>query len=415
MYEKHFKLREQPFGSTPDPKFLYFSPEHAEALAALHYGLMERRGLQVLSARAGMGKTTLLHYLLERWKGRAETAFVFHPPETREQMIAAVLRDLGLKPDPDYGQSCRLLHALAVESRRQGKRLFLIFDEAQHLAPALLEEIRLLSNFESPEEKWIEIILAGQPALEQRLASEECEQLRQRLSICARLREIDAADVRRYVEHRLRVAGRQRGRLFTRRAFSLLAEASQGIPRNINAICFEALSLAWAEGKQMIGEREIRQAVSEIRQTARPAPASLAQRAPRRLRWAGGMAALGLLVGALAAREHLRPRPPAARPAEPATVAATAAAPSAGEPTAAPMSGVQPSQATAAEEERLLVQPSETLQQIALRKYGRWNLQILEQIQKGNPWLRDPDRLPAGRILVLPSRESWEVQRETPP
>lgn len=298
MILEHFGFREQPFGTTPDPRFLYFSAAHAEALAALHYGLNQRRGFLVLIAPPGAGKTTLLHYLLERWKGRAEIALVFHPPETRELMIAAVLEDLGLASAGAYAEGRRLLHALALDCCRRGKRLLLVFDEAQNIPPAVLEEIRLLSNFETSKEKLIEIVLAGQSGLAERLQSPELEQLRQRIGVWAAIGPLDRSEVRRYVEHRLRVAGCERPRLFTRGALERLAQSSQGIPRNINALCFEALSSVFAEGKRRVEERQIPQkspelASSEVRY-GRPLP---------RLRWvtAAATVALGaavLLAGA---------------------------------------------------------------------------------------------------------------------
>lgn len=258
MYLQHFGLREQPFSATPDPRFLYCSAQHAEALAGLHYGLCERRGLLVLIARPGMGKTTLLRHLLERWSPRASTAFVLHPPETREQMIAAVLEDLGLAPAGSYPESRRLLCEHALECHRRGKRLLIAFDEAQGIPLPVLEEIRLLTNFETSEEKLVEVVVAGQPALFERLQAPDCEQLRQRVSVWTRLRELDRWDVGRYIEHRLRAAGRKRGRVFTRRAVTVVAQTSQGVPRNVNAVCFQALSSAFAEGKRKVGEQHVR-------------------------------------------------------------------------------------------------------------------------------------------------------------
>src|SRR3989442_7088373 len=126
MYATHFGFSEDPFGATPDPRFLYWSAEHAEALAALHYGLLERRGFLVLIARPGMGKTTLLHHLLQRWKDKADTVFLFRPPETRDQMITDVLQDLGIAPGPSYAASCGRLHDRAIECRERGLRLLLV-------------------------------------------------------------------------------------------------------------------------------------------------------------------------------------------------------------------------------------------------------------------------------------------------
>ncbi|MBI3665381.1 MAG: AAA family ATPase [Acidobacteria bacterium] len=442
MYREYFHFRCEPFGATPDPRFLYFSPDHAEALAALHYGLLERRGLLVLIGRPGLGKTALLYHLLERWKDRAETAFLFHPLETKEQMIGAVLEELGFEPTSGYVESCRVLRALAVEYRRKGKRLILIFDEAQQIPVALLEEIRLLSNLESPEEKLIEIILAGQPVLAERLAAPECEQIRQRVALWAEVRELPEAEVRRYVEHRLRLAGRRRGKLFTRRACSLLAQASQGIPRKINAICFEALSAAFADGKKTIGELDIRRAVAMLDETgAASTPAAREQWwLLRRLRWAAAGAVMAL-AGLATPRLHFQQPNSAVRQPAPiiwpaGSVAAAAAdtasyshaAPPVREPasTAARSTWVPPPaieaeadrtaglpppvrSAKASAVERVLVKPSENLRRIALRKYGRWDREVWRRIRKSNPWLTDPNYLQAGEVLVLPA---WKARSD---
>ena len=298
MYLEHFGLREEPFGATPQPKFLYFSPDHTEALAALHYGLLERRGLLALVTGPGMGKTTLLRHLAELWRDRAEIAFVFPPPETREQLLAAVQDALGLEPAADRLAGCRLLRQRAMECRRKGKRLLLLFDEAQDLPPAVLEEVRLLSTLETSEEKLLEIILAGQPGLLERLGAAAADPLRQRLALVARIGPLDATEVRRYVEHRLRLAGCKSGRLFTNRALTALAQISEGVPRIINALCFEALSSAWAAARRRIDDHEIRSAAAALD----PARAGLIRK-PRfggRLRWAAALALLA--VGAAAGR-----------------------------------------------------------------------------------------------------------------
>ena len=301
MRLEHFGLHEQPFGTTPDPRFLYFSAAHAEALAALHYGLNQRRGLLVLIAPSGMGKTTLLHHLLERWKGRAEAAFVFHPPETREQMLAAVLEDLGRPSNGDSAEARRLLHVLALDCYRRGKRLLLVFDEAQNIPPAVLEEIRLLSNFETSKEKLIEVILAGQPGLAERLRAPEQEQLRQRIGVWAEIGPLDRGEVRRYVEHRLRTAGCERPRLFTRAALGLLAQRSQGIPRSINALCFEGLSSAFAEGKKRVAEEHIPQMPPQLTSSE-----ARRKRPLLRLRWVTAAATVILGAGVLLAGAYLQ-------------------------------------------------------------------------------------------------------------
>ena len=409
MYLDHFGFRLQPFGPTPDPKFLYFSAGHTEALAALHYGLLERRGWMSLIAPPGMGKTTLLYHLMELWKGRAEIAFLCDPPETREQMLAAVLEDLGIAAPAGYVEGRRMLQAMATECRRQGKRVVLIFDEAQALSPALLEQIRLLSNFQTPEEKLIEIILAGQPSLGERLATPECEQLRRRVAVTAKIEKLDPAEVRRYVEHRLRQAGGKNSRVFTNRALTLLAEASGGVPGDINTICFEALSGACARGKKKVDDQEVRRALVALSTQYPSAGRAAAQaRGPSRLRWVSGAAAVAALALASGSYLHRLDRVPTTTEAA-SSLPLMVVAPL---PPTAPAVEETPPPAPA--EERVQVQRSDNLRQIALRQYGRWDSDVWSHIRKHNGWLLDPDKLPEGHTLILPELPGPE-KREVKP
>jgi general secretion pathway protein A len=372
MYARHFGFREDPFSAVPDPKYLYFSPEHAEALAALHYGLRERRGVLVLAAGPGLGKTILLRHLLDRWKDKAATAYLYRPPETREEMIAAILEDLGVAAGSGYAENCRRLRDHAAETCRRGRRVLLVFDEAQGLPLEVLEEIRRLSNLELAD-----IILAGQPGL----VSQQ-EALRQRVGIWVELRELSAAEVRRYVEHRLRVAGRRRGRVFTGEALRALATASGGVPRNINTLCFQALTTAFAKGKRRVGRAEL--------QPGRRRP---------RLRWAAASIslALGLAAGAGYAR-RTTPPPTTVAAAPPAAPLEALPAP----PPPAPVAAPEPEPA------QVQVRRGETLRRIALRHYGAWNPQVWQHIQQSNPGLRDPGTIRAGQILLLPGLEGQQ-------
>ncbi len=404
MYEKHFGFREDPFGPTPDPRFLYCSREHAEALAALHYGLVERRGLQVLVAAPGMGKTTLLHHLLERWKHRAQTALVWRPPETREQMIGMVLEELGIEPQGDYGANVRRLAQRALECRGADRRMLLFFDEAQRIPPEVLEEIRLLLNLESPEEKLIEIVLAGQPELARLLAGPLLGALGQRAVITARIRALDREEVRRYVEHRLRVAGVRRRRLLSQLAYHALARASQGTPRRINTLCFEAFSAAFAEARRKVFARHMWWA-------AAPEAAPLRASLPWSLRRAAGVGFVLLALAMAATGAWPRRGPAAARAASASPpVAAVEAAPEAharppDPPAAAPEAPAKrPLPLPVAPQ--VVVLPKDTLRQIALRRYGRWDGGIWRLIRRANPALTDPGRLPAGQVLALPEVEN---------
>ena len=249
-----YKLREQPFGMTPDPRFLYLSATHQEALASLLYGVSTERGFIALIAKPGMGKTTLLFRGLEQLGKTAKTVFLFQTISTPLDFLRALLTDLGL--DAAGGDLIELqakLNEVLLEQSRSGKRLILVIDEAQNLDGSVFELVRMLSNFETSQDKLMQIILSGQPQLADKLASASLEQLRQRVSIIAQLKPFSVEDTRLYVQHRLRVAGyKVETPLFTDSALTLIATLSEGIPRNINNLCFNALSLGCALRRRTI-------------------------------------------------------------------------------------------------------------------------------------------------------------------
>ncbi len=266
MFLKHYKLREQPFGVTPDPRFLFQSRTHREALASLFCGVTGGRGFMALIAKPGMGKTTLLFQLVKRLDRSAKTVFVFQTHQTPRDFLRSLMIDLGL-PDDD-GDPVRIhakLNQMLVREYRAGKRFVLFIDEAQNLDTAVLEVVRMLSNFENSAQKLIQIILAGQPQLASNLASPDLEQLRQRLCSIARLRPFNLEETGHYIEHRLLVAGySSRAALFTPAALALIASSSRGIPRNINNICYNALALGCALNNGEISAELVRSVLRDL-------------------------------------------------------------------------------------------------------------------------------------------------------
>src|ERR1700704_6622312 len=180
MYEKYFGLREQPFGVTPDPRFLYLSSAHREALASLYYGIESGRGFMSLIAKPGMGKTTLLFQLLEKFHGSARTAFLFQTQCSSREFMRFLLAELGSETDEqDFVRMHDEFNKLLLQEALPGRLLIIVVDEAQNLDSSVLETIRLLSDFETPRAKLLQIILAGQPQLADKLASRNMAQLRQ--------------------------------------------------------------------------------------------------------------------------------------------------------------------------------------------------------------------------------------------
>jgi type II secretory pathway predicted ATPase ExeA/phage tail protein X len=246
MFLKFYGLKEQPFGVTPDPRFLYLSPSHREAIASLYCAIENGRGFSVMIAKPGMGKTSILFRLLETLKSRARTAFLFQSDCDSRQLFQSLLLDLGLEPTDDIVRMRESLNRLLLEERGAGRRFVVVLDEAQNLSVEVLESIRLLSNFETPTEKLLHIVLAGQPQLATTLAIPEMAQLTQRVSATIRLAPLSLEETRTYIHHRLSRAGHKGSEVFTDDAYILIAQLSEGIPRNISNICFQALSVGCA-------------------------------------------------------------------------------------------------------------------------------------------------------------------------
>jgi general secretion pathway protein A len=265
MFLDHFGLREQPFGVTPDPHFLYFSPSHLEALASLFYGIQTQRGFMALIAKPGMGKTTLLFHLLERLRGSARTAFLFQSGSDPREFLRSLIADLGIDAqDDDLGRMHRKLNEVLIREVRAGRRVVVVIDEAQNLEDSVLEAVRLLSNFEIPGTKLMQILLAGQPQLADKLASVNLVQLRQRISILSQLKQFSASETADYIGHRLRVAGYRGKSLFTTDALAIIHSRSEGIPRNINNLCFHASTLAFANGQKIIDTSILNEVLEDL-------------------------------------------------------------------------------------------------------------------------------------------------------
>jgi general secretion pathway protein A len=263
---EYYNLQEQPFGVTPDSRYLFLTETQKEALSSVVYGIESGCGFVALIARPGLGKTTLLFQTLDILREKARLVFLFQTISTPVDLLRALLSGLGA---PDMRASLvemqiRLKNLLA-EQYSAGKRVVLVIDEAQNLDDSVLELVRMLSNFETASDKLIQIILAGQPQLAENIGSPELVQLRQRVSIFARLNPFTFEETTLYIAHRLRVAGYASDMpLFTKDALALIAQSSEGIPRNINNLCFNALSLGAALQQKPIDREIIRQVTADL-------------------------------------------------------------------------------------------------------------------------------------------------------
>src|SRR5882724_3498755 len=265
MYLTFYGLKEKPFNATPDPRFLYLTPGHREALAQLVYSVRENRGFLVLTGEVGTGKTTLLQALRQRLDGKAAVAYVFNSTLSFDELLDDILEELGV-PTPASSPAQRLLalRRFMLDRRRAGQNTVLILDDAQNLDAATLERIRMLSNLETPTEKLLQILLVGQPELQAKLNRPELRQLQQRIELRCSLSPLSHEQVRDYIQTRLRVAGARDLELFSDRAQTRIAAYSRGIPRRVNILCDHCLVIGYAEQRRRIEADIVDQAIASI-------------------------------------------------------------------------------------------------------------------------------------------------------
>lgn len=271
MYKSFFKLKISPFGTSPDPRFLYMMPHTREALACLEYGISARKGFTVLTGEVGTGKTTLLRRALGSFSGRrVSTAFVFNPRLEVLDFLEFVLTDFGIVPATRTKSGMLLqLNRWLIERYRLEETCVVVVDEAQNLSWDLLEEIRLLTNLETSSEKLLQIVLSGQPELDVKLRHPSVRQLRQRVSLWCRTQTLTEAQTHAYVGERLRIAGAS-WQIFSPDALSLIHRYSKGIPRVINLLCEHSLIVAYVEQVQQVTSAMVEGVAAELELDSQP-------------------------------------------------------------------------------------------------------------------------------------------------
>jgi len=453
MFLDFYQLREQPFGVTPDPRFLYFGQSHREALASLFYAIEADRSFVALIGHPGLGKTTLSFQLFEKLQRTSRTVSLFQTQCNSRELFHYLLNNLGIDASGiDMVSMSDKLHQILSRERLAGRRFVLAIDEAQNLDTSVLETIRLLSNFETSRYKLLQILLIGTPQLARKLASPALVQLQQRVSMFARLEPFGSDDTARYIAHRLRVAGYGEGALFTPGALQVIKDRSQGIPRNINRLCFSALSLGCAMGRKRIDVEIMREVVADLdleclykpvltRRTAgvpRTVGPILSRRTKSKSglrRWVLGAtsAAASMVAGVLLSF----PPGTVSRLWQTNTQASAtvnnSSASTEGSSEETSVSGPETSDKQTqmeswirfsldanagetadltplrssspsddSETTKVVAQSGETLQHIALRTLGQDSIELIEQIRQLNPGLTDPDHIEAGQEIRLP-------------
>jgi general secretion pathway protein A len=268
LYNAFYGLAEAPFNITPDPRFLFFSDRHREAFDHLHFGVTERKGFIQLTGDVGAGKTTICRALLDQLGPGFRTALILNPVLTGPQLLRTILAELGLPTPRDRVASLDELNRFLLAEATAGRDVVLLIDEAQDLSDDLLEQLRLLSNLETDQQKLLQIVLLGQPELRSKLDQPALRQLRQRITVRYHLGPLGGEETRRYVQHRLLVAGANGRPTFTDWALRAVHRYAGGVPRLINAVCDKVLLCGYIEGTDRLRWRHVRRAIRELEGTA---------------------------------------------------------------------------------------------------------------------------------------------------
>ncbi len=267
MYAAYFGLKENPFNLSPEPRYLFLSEQHRDALNCLIYGIKEKKGFVLISGGIGLGKTTICRSLLGSLDDSVETALIFNTAVSDIELLETVVKEYGitiknkLKTKKIYIDA---LNNFLLGNFAAGKTAVLLIDEAQNLSHGVLEQIRMLSNLETETEKLIQIILIGQPELANTLMLPALRQLNERITVRYDLKPLSPSEVRNYIEHRLKIAEGPGSLKFTKGAFNLIYKFSEGIPRRINALCDRALLIAYTKNVSKIDRRIVTLAVEDI-------------------------------------------------------------------------------------------------------------------------------------------------------
>ena len=265
MYLEFLGLREKPFSVTSDPAFLYLSKRHREALSHMLYGIRERKGFIEITGEIGTGKTTLCKALLRQLDPNTKTALVLHSGLSELQLLQTITQDFGL--DPTKNDRLHLFNAFnrfLLDQATLGNNLVLIIDEAQNLSLRLLEQVRMLSNLETDKDKLIQIILVGQPQLQEKLNQPALRQLQQRIGVRYHITPLDLDEIQTYIDHRLRVAGSNGSLTWTPDAIEEVFQCSKGIPRLINLICDRTLLACYVFRIKLVDRAIVRRSYQEF-------------------------------------------------------------------------------------------------------------------------------------------------------
>jgi len=435
MFLQYFEFRQDPFGTTPDSRNLYFSQTHREAMASLNYSFISNRGFTTLIAPPGMGKTTLLFRFLSQIRESARTVFLFDIDAECEprEFVGYILRDIGVTPAQSSSEMHEQLTEALAKENRAGRKFVVVIDEAQNLSDAVLERVRLLTNFETSTGKLMQIVLSGQPQLFDKLMQASLVQLRQRISTLCRIERLTKDETAAYIDHRLKQAGYTGEPLFTQDALKRIIENSQGVPRIINNLCFNSLSLCCALKSKKVNESMVSEVIADLQLIPQSGESAAAvghaaageickpkrrKRPKRALRIWIPAAAMVLVLCALGVVGRTGSRVLWSHAAAEYRALSQKVARVSG--AATPGSGAGDTGTTQAASNgapfAITVEPDQTLQDISVQYLGGYDLQRRNKIQRLNPKLTDPDHIEVGQRIWLPGPPPVRIATNaTPP
>lgn len=399
MYLNFYGLKKEPFQITPDPAFLYLSPAHKEALASIIYGVEKKKGFILIVGAVGVGKTTILRAYLEKSANdKLIKIYVFNANISYASLLRLIFRELGLTPQStEISDMVNQLHQALINEYKQNRNVLLLIDEAQNMPIDTLENLRMLSNLETPTEKLIQIVFSAQPEFEKTLNLDELKQLKQRVAVKAVIRPLTRTEGLAYIDHRLKTAADRDAVIFTRYAKNEIVRVSQGIPRVINVICDNSLITAFGYGKRKVGYSVIREITRDF-----------GIRKPLVKGWRAALAAAALL--ALAAywgvRENGTPFSPApVRPLYATKIPEQASLPV----ETAPEQGEEADpgrREEAAGTVSRVVKRGDTLAEMIREVYGYVDNRMIRMVKNANPHINDENLIIEGGRIVFPVKKS---------
>lgn len=454
MLCEYFGFKDEPFGATPDPRWLYRGTAHREVLASLKYAFYSNRGFSALIAPPGMGKTTLLNQFIQDIRRSARVVFIFDTQCEPLGLLRYILRDLGITPAATGDEMHEQFKEVLLKEAQAGRRVVVVVDEAQNLSDDALEMLRLLTNYETQQNKLLQVVLAGQPLLSNKLQHPSQEQLRQRISTICMIEPFTVAVTTSYIRHRLEQSGYRGAPLFRKDALKLITQASHGIPRIINTLCFNSLSLCLAVKSKQVDSSMVAEVIADLEldpqmrasfESPEEVAAEELQQPERTRRITGTVkllvsaAAVVLVVIGLGLLSHyvqwqslhrsansshstaakasltLNPAQTAvdrggnigAVPSAKTTPSDTTILSASGSASTAAIADHTSIKEPSSKDKpfQIEVQSNQTLQNISLYYLGTWDLRHMKQIQALNPNLTDPNHIEAGQKIWLPASE----------